>query len=240
MDREQSASSGADSAARLEDFKQACRLREESARQPGNSIHQAWHDLKECLHVIQIAGLLLKSKAADDDTRNVAEYLMSASGDMQQLLADLPDFARLEAGRETRSLSQFDVTHLCREVVDNLSAVAQAKGCILTLKPTPLTVQGDVTKLQRVVGNLIRYCIKYVKPGEIILAWRAQPANRWLLTLSAMPPKGGENEMSIPPERIGLTVARGFCKVLGGELTVELAPGGGVFRIELPMDYPAN
>src|SRR5690554_1431415 len=81
--------SDAEGIARMEELVPACRLREETVRHPTNSIHQGWHDLKESLHVIRVAGTLLKSKATDDEGRNIADFVMAASVDLNQLLNDL-------------------------------------------------------------------------------------------------------------------------------------------------------
>lgn len=233
MDR-QTPSSDAD-AARIADFLRACRLREESVRHPSNSIHQAWHDLKESLHVAQIASALLKTKATDDDGRNIAEFLLTATSDMQQHLADLPDYARLEAGRETRTISTFDAGALFREVADGVRRLAEAKGFTLTANSVPLSVRGDFTKVQRIAGNLLRYCVKHARPGEIVLAWKSAPPGKWTFRITAPAKAATEDAL---PNRIGLDVARGFCKVLDGTLNIDCSGGVVALQVELPIDYP--
>jgi len=222
----------------IDDLKRAFRLYEESARHPDNSIHQAWHDLKESLHVIRVAGTLLKAKAADEDARSVSDFLISASIDLQQLLTDLPDLARLEAKREVRRISTFDVAAMFREVVGSVGAAVQVKGVALHTASTELSVQGDFAKVQRIAENLIRYCLKHAHAARIDAAWQSEPAGRWSFTIRSAP-KSAEAGTPVLPERISLAVARSFCAVLDGSLKVEVAPTGVAIRVELPAIYPA-
>jgi len=222
----------------IDDLKAAFRLQEESARHPDNSIHQAWHDLKENLHVIRVAGTLLKAKAVDADARNVTEFLISASIDLQQLLTDLPDLARLEARREVCRIGPFDAAELFREVIGNVGAAVQCKGASLVTASQTLLVHGDRAKVQRIAENLIRYCLKHAHAARIDLTWEARPPTHWTFTVRSLA-KGADQALSVLPERISLSVARGFCAVLNGLLHTAVEPTGVVFRVELPIDYPS-
>jgi two-component system CheB/CheR fusion protein len=213
----------------------ACRLREESVRHPSNSIHQAWHDLKECLHVIQLSAMLLKSKAADADARNVTDYLSSASTDLQQVLNDLPDFARLEAGQEKRTIGRIDVAALLRDVGVNVQAAQQKFGTFVLRPGEPLLVAGDAGKVQRVAENVVRYAIKCLRPRLIELCWHAQPPSHWSFTVHASQDAG--DDKPVIPERIGLSVARGFCRILDGTLDIDTTNDSVTFRVTLPTDY---
>lgn len=223
----------AEGAARIEDLMRACRLREETVRHPSNCIHKAWHDLKESLHVIRVAGTLLKAKATDDDGRNIADFVTSASMDLNQLLNDLPDYARLEAQRENRNLSSFDVAAAFRDVAGNVRPALQVKGVAFKMEKNPsLSVRSDFTKVQRIAENLIRYCLKQGRPSQISVEWKMEPP-RWSFTIHAT----AVQDVTALSEPIGVAVARGFCQVLDGSLTIEAATNALVCRVELPLDY---
>jgi signal transduction histidine kinase len=195
--------------------------------------------MKESMHVIRVAGTLLQSKASDNDTRGIADFVVSASTDLHQMLLDLPDYARLEAGKETRTIGPVHVAALMRDVAEAVRPALQVKGGALrTDRVTALSVQGDFGKIRRIAENLVRYCLKHARPLEIELATQALPPDRWAFTVRST---GAPVENApILPERISLSVARGFCSVLDGTFKTELASGCITFRVELPASYPVS
>jgi signal transduction histidine kinase len=95
------------------------------------------------------------------------------------------DQARLEAGHERRQISHFDVAALLKEYCDTTRPLAAEKNLFLVAKgDTPLLVDGDPGKIQRIVQNLVLNALKVTERGGVKVTWEVREDERrpqWVL-----------------------------------------------------------
>ncbi len=180
------------SAARYADLQQseaASRVRElESALAQLQALEQAraesWrevaHDLRGRAHVIANAtAVLVRDDVPDQHRTRFSEMLRRGVQSLNTLLSDLMDQARLEAGQERRHITHFDVASLLKEFCDTTRPLAAEHNLFLVAKgPTPLMVEGDSAKVQRIVQNLVFNAIKATKQGGVQVIWQASDDER--------------------------------------------------------------
>ncbi len=104
----------------------------------------------------------------------------------QQLLTDLLDQARLEAGHERRKIREFDAASLIKEFCETTRTIAADRNLFLKCEgPAELMVEGDAPKVQRILQNLVLNALKVTQSGGIRVTWEAgdgpADANQWAL-----------------------------------------------------------
>ena len=178
---------------------------------------------------------------------------------MNQMIGQLLDFSRLEAGQETVEVAPFDAADLLRELVASAQSVADERPLTLqTEGPDRLPVTGDAVKVRRIAQNLILNALKYTPSGSVTVRWQAEGAGWWLgvddtgpglspalvrqlndsSNLGMIPPSGiGRSEGS--GEGIGLSIVKRLVVLLGARLSVEsTADTGTHFRVSFGKPFP--
>jgi signal transduction histidine kinase len=170
--------------ARLQQSEAATRLSElESAlaqlktleRDRAEAWREAAHDLRGRAHVIANAfAVITRDGVTEQHRTHFSEMLRRGVQSLNKLLTDLMDQARLEAGQERRDITHFDVAALLKEFCDANRPAAAEKNLFLIAKgPTPLLVDGDSGKIQRIVQNLVLNALKVTQHGGIKVTWEA-------------------------------------------------------------------
>ena len=175
---------------------------------------------------------------------------------LHDLLNDVLDFSRIEAGRLELECIPFAPASVAECAIAALLPRARAAGLTLRqeLAPgLPATVRGDPTRVRQVLFNLLSNAIKFTPCGEVVLALRVlggpeaggflrlefsvrdtgigiDPATQARLF---QPFTQGDSSMSrrYGGTGLGLVISRQLAEAMGGELTVDSAAGrGSVFR----------
>ena len=176
----------AEAAGRLRDLEQALAQLNELEVQRAALWHEAAHDLRGNLGVVTNAAAGLNKDAVPESTRTkFLTMLQKGAGSLHDLLTDLMNLARLEAGQERRSVSQFDAAKLLQDLCANHQSPARERGLRLDAEgPASLVVNGDSVKTIRIAQNLLLNALKYTERGAVRLIWGLedeQKGDRWIL-----------------------------------------------------------
>jgi signal transduction histidine kinase len=130
----------------------------------------------------------LNNEELQESERNqVAGILKRSVSSLHDMLNNLMELARLEAGHEKRTSSPFDAAALLSDVCLTMQPLAQAQGLLLRGEgPRTLLVEGDRAKVQRILQNLVLNALKYTQRGEIIVTWqtsRESDSKRWMISV---------------------------------------------------------
>ncbi|HIQ16978.1 MAG TPA: PAS domain-containing hybrid sensor histidine kinase/response regulator [Novosphingobium capsulatum] len=130
------------------------------------------HDIRQPL---QAMALLLRnlqqevhSKAALDTIASIRRSL----GSSMELLDDLLEFSRLDAGALRPEMGPIKIQSLFRGVLDSFSAEGQERGLRLVVRDTPLVGRSDPRLLTRILRNLVSNSFKFTQRGTILVAAR--------------------------------------------------------------------
>ncbi len=167
---------------------------------------EAWrraaHDLRGSVTVVRGATTLLSGEGGDglpEPIRvEVADMLSKSVASLHDMLNDLLSLARLEAGHELREISEFDAAELLRDFCTASQAAATDRGLYLKMSgPDELIVEGDKSKVLRIVQNLLLNALKYTPVGGVSVTWgfdTGRDTNRWTFSVQDTGPGIDENQ----------------------------------------------
>jgi signal transduction histidine kinase/AmiR/NasT family two-component response regulator len=172
-----------------------------------------------------------------------------------QILNDVLDISKIEAGKLELSYDAFDLEGLVRRTVATFADSAAAKGLTLTGTVSERACggwMGDAERLRQVLGNLVSNAVKFTDAGSITLtAERTSEGLAFLVrdTGIGMAPEAtpllfnkfsqvdDSNERRFGGTGLGLAICRELLEMMGGTITVESALGeGSAFRVRLPAE----
>jgi signal transduction histidine kinase len=165
---------------------------------------EAWrtaaHDLRGSVTVVKGATTLLQEAGGElsEPVRvEVADMLGKSVTSLHEMLTDLLSLARLEAGHEQRELTTFDAGSLLRDFCEASQTTAMDRGLFLKMEgPRTLPVEGDKTKVLRILQNLLLNAIKYTPHGGVTVTWgldRGRDTDRWTFSVQDTGPGIDEN-----------------------------------------------
>jgi signal transduction histidine kinase/CheY-like chemotaxis protein/HPt (histidine-containing phosphotransfer) domain-containing protein len=113
---------------------------------------------------------LLRETRLDETQRGYADTAYSSANVLLDLLNDILDLSKIEAGKMELEYIPFALTETIRTVIDLLRIRAEGKGLILRYLeegPLPPAVHGDPVRIRQILINLIGNAIKFTGSGRI-------------------------------------------------------------------------
>jgi two-component system, sensor histidine kinase len=214
------------------------------------------HDLRQPVHAIglYLAPLLQSQKEGRD--KQAVEGIYQSWQALDDLLSQVLDLTRMDAGNLQVELATVDLAPLVRGLVVQHSAAAEKKGIrMVAMVPPERYVLADLLMLKRVLSNLIDNAIKF-SPEDARIVVAARPVGRhWCVQVRDAGPgiawaeqaKVFEEFVQLNnPERdralgmgLGLAIAKRFVDMMNGRLNVRSAPGRGTcMSVLLPKVWP--
>ena len=173
----------AEAAGRMGDLQKALNSINEIERRRAALIHQAVHDLhNDVLGVSMAANALGQTSTTEANRVEFSRMLGQGVQSVQDMLGELMELARLEAGQERREITTFDASALIADLSNVSQSIAQERGLFLKVDGPPrLSVQGDSGRVRRLLQNLLMNALKYTEQGGITLSWGEEKKNWWLM-----------------------------------------------------------
>ncbi len=211
------------------------------------------HDLRSPLQVIKGHGNLLRTNAADADESWLA--IERACDIMEQLVQNMLELSRLEAGRLPVARIPFPVAEVVRRSHGAVSLAARAKALAIRMElgDPNLTMRSDPKRIEQILTNLLSNAVKYTTNGWIELVCRRTNGDVEFNVADTGPGMTPEElEIAFEPFKpgsagrgradshgLGLAICLKLTERLGGTLKVESEPGRGTrFSVRLPIELP--
>ncbi|WP_080239431.1 sensor histidine kinase [Spirosoma rigui] len=155
------------------------------ARQRGDLLRTTSHDLRSSFGVIQGATDLLGLASDSPDEREKSIEMLSRNlNAVREMILQLMDLARLEAGQEVAKLREVDVSRLIREQLIPYQQMADERGLVLLIDgPPDLLVMSDPILIQRILQNLILNAVRHTHNGFVSVSWSRENDSRWFLSI---------------------------------------------------------
>jgi signal transduction histidine kinase/ligand-binding sensor domain-containing protein len=157
---------------RFQDFEQL----EQASVNKSQFLRRMSHDLRSPMNAIIGYSRLLRRRLRDTiserDGRNLAN-IETSSGNLLNLINDILDLSRIEAGRVELSEQPFDVKKLADECADALESIVQDDVVLRRELDDVGVVNSDPDRLRQVVMNLLGNATKFTERGSITLSVRS-------------------------------------------------------------------
>ncbi len=163
---------------RTEELMQAKAAAESANAAKGRFLAIMSHELRTPMAGVLGVGELLLSSDLKAEQQRLMTTLMSSARTLLDLLNDILDFAKIEAGHIDLEDVDFSIRQVIDDVVEVLTPLASAKGNIIeTTVHESLTPaqRGDAKRYRQVLMNLVGNANKFTKQGRISIEVKALP-----------------------------------------------------------------
>jgi two-component system, OmpR family, sensor histidine kinase KdpD len=201
------------------------------------------HDLRTPLASAKAAVTSLRSRDVDWAAEDHDELLATADESLDRLthlVDNLLDMSRLQAGALSLFPRPVGLDEIVSRALDNLDPAA--RGITVDIPESLPEINVDPAILERVIVNLTENALRYSPPGQPPLLTASALGDRVeLRVVDRGPgiPEKDRDRMFVPFQRLGdtdnttgvglgLALSRGLTEAMGGTLTAEETPGGGL------------
>ncbi|BAZ41735.1 two-component hybrid sensor and regulator [Calothrix sp. NIES-4101] len=131
------------------------------------------HELRTPLNaILGFTQLMSRDTSLDREIQQNLAVINRAGEHLLSLINDILEMSKIEAGRSTLNLSNFDLIQLLEILKEMLQFRATAKNLALVFEYAhniPQYIQADANKLRQVLLNLLGNAIKFTKVGSVVL-----------------------------------------------------------------------
>jgi signal transduction histidine kinase/CheY-like chemotaxis protein len=215
------------------------------------------HELRTPLNaIIGVSEMLREDAEAAKQDLEPLDRVLGAGRHLLALINDILDLSKIEAGRMELQLGSFTLAPLIAGVVKTIEPLAakNANQVAVDCAAAIGTLYADQMRLRQALLNLLSNANKFTDHGTITIdARQTEEEGRGWVTISVADTGIGMtaeqmgklfqefSQADASTSRkyggtgLGLVISRRFCQMMGGDITVESAPGlGSTFTIRLP------
>ena len=220
------------------------------------------HELRTPLGAIQGFAEMVRAGvygSVSDKQDNALQRIERNAQRLLNIVNDLLDQARIEAGELSIHLEPFAPEALVEDLETTVGVLAEQKGLDMTIdidEDVPRPLYGDKDRLHQVLVNLTNNAIKFTDAGGVhVRVGRAngEYTSHWTMEVSDTGPgiSKKDQEMIFTPFRrvddsitrehtgvgLGLSIVKQLVELMDGEITLESEPGhGSTFAVILPLE----
>ena len=219
------------------------------------------HELRTPLNAIIGYSEMLLDEAKQNNHNMYIDDLhksISASKHLLNLINEVLDLAKIEAGKMETYISTVDIEYLINEIHSTIEPLVRQNNNTLVIQRDPdlHVFESDVTKVRQILINLLGNACKFTQNGKITLKVQSSMSHGKALIKFIVKDTGiGINEKileslfnpftqednsftrSYSGTGLGLSISQRLCHLLGGDIAVQSAKGkGSCFTITLPVN----
>jgi signal transduction histidine kinase len=180
----------------------------------------------------------------DPDQREYLDRIRRSQQHLLGIINDLLNFSRLEAGRVSFELQPMSLGEAARHVLPMIEPQANQRGLNVTIAPMrDEFANADPSKVEQILVNLLSNAVKFTEPGGTITVsqfhedgWSGVrvhdtgigiPQNKLEAIFEPFVQVGRTLNSTHEGTGLGLSISRELARAMGGDLTVDSAPGAG-------------
>lgn len=238
----------------------------ESNRLKSDFLANMSHELRTPLNsIIGFSDVLHDISSLTDKQRKYAANIQNSGKLLLNMINDILDLAKVEAGKMRVTPSSFQLESMVRAQCDMLHSLIDEKNMDLRIEATselPEVFQ-DQPKIQQILTNLLSNAIKFTPDGGLVTVSLGTVADRYFhITVKDTGVGIPESDFEIIFEKfrqsnavlknggltrqhsgtgLGLSIVKELCKLLGGEVRLSSQLGtGSTFQVILPIYYDVS
>ncbi|MEN5157445.1 hybrid sensor histidine kinase/response regulator [Achromobacter spanius] len=221
------------------------------------------HEIRTPLYGVLGTLQLLSLTALDEEQSQHLERMQSSSAILLQLISDVLDITKIEAGQLALEFSDFNPRELAEECTNAYAAMAEQKGLLLFCSvdtAVPEWMTGDAVRIRQILSNLLSNAIKFSDSGHVIVRLTVAQvlADKTSLRLQVVDtgigiPQEAQPQLFVPFYQIdsgshtvrgagiGLSICERLAGLMGTSIRVTSELGlGSSFTVDLPLRVAAG
>ena len=230
---------------------------EQASRYKSDFLANMSHELRTPLNSSLILAKLLADNPTDNLTEEQVKYaqtIQSSGNDLLNLINDILDLSKIEAGHVEIRPEAITVERLANNLRQLFQPVAQEKKLdfVVEVAPEcPAGIETDVQRLEQVLKNLLSNAFKFTEAGQIRLLIHRAPEGQIAFSVSdtgigiaeeqqqgvfeAFHQADGTISRKYGGTGLGLSISRQLVRLLGGSIDLKSKQGqGSTFTITIP------
>lgn len=233
---------------------------EEASNTKSEFLANMSHEIRTPLNGIMGMLQLMQSSSPSPRQNEYIGAAMQASKRLNNVLSDILDLARVEAGKLSIQNTEFGPAEILQQTYDMFNLTSRQTGINLKLNITqnfPAKIIGDSLRLQQVLSNVVGNALKFTEQGSIQIEATKLPLSpagksRLLFIISDTGPGIPQNKLGKLFESftqaskgytrehqgvgLGLAICKKLVSLMGGSISVESKEGeGSSFYISIPF-----
>ncbi len=216
------------------------------------------HEIRTPLNTIFLTLDMLRESDLGAEQKSCLTMAKSSSRSLHRLVNDLLNLSKIESGQIDFERIPFNLHLVLRQILAPFLGRAKAKGVSFAIEiapDVPEAVEGDPTRIEQVIGNLVDNAVKFTVAGSVKVSVSLRAEER---SVAGEPGRGKvplriavhDTGIGLTPEQksrifddfaqadesttrkyggtgLGLAIARRLVGLMEGRLGVETRPGGG-------------
>jgi CheY-like chemotaxis protein/HPt (histidine-containing phosphotransfer) domain-containing protein len=193
---------------------------------------------------------VLERQGLGDDQLPLVATMRDSAQALVRIIDDVLDFSKIEAGRLELEATAFSLSELVAGAIDTLRPQANAKGLAIAAEIEPGSndaLVGDPTRIRQILFNLLSNAVKFTQHGEIVVRAGTAPLGDGQTRVTLAVKDTGIGLDAAQQARLfepfsqadssttrryggtglGLSIVRRLAQLMGGDVSVESAPGEG-------------
>ncbi|MEZ2237241.1 ATP-binding protein [Microcoleus sp.] len=246
-------------------LQEALHKAEAASRAKSTFLANMSHELRTPLNAIIGYSEILEEEALEAGFEGLipdTQKIQTAGKHLLNLINDILDLSKIEAGRMELYLEDFHLGNLVEEVVATLYPLVEKNRNQLQVCSSPDlgVMYADLTKVRQILFNLLSNALKFTQEGTVVISATREltDGTEWIYLRVAdtgigMSPQQQEGlfEPFIQGDAsttrkyggtgLGLAISRLFCQMMGGDITIESELGvGSTFTVQLKAKVDAS
>lgn len=249
---------------RTRELADATRKADAASRAKSEFLANISHEIRTPMNAIIGLVHLLREHTPDPELQEGIRGIEVSANQLLDLVNDVLDLSKVEAGRLSLEEGEFDVRQLVADVVAVCRKSASAKGLtiqILVNEAVPTRLRGDRLRISQILLNLVTNAVKFTPRGRVELRvdpapaadghrnFRFQVQDTGIGIAAEDLPRLFEPFEQVGPRTtgrvtgsgLGLSISRRLVHLMGGRMDVRSQLGrGSVFSFDLPLSEPES
>jgi len=216
------------------------------------------HEIRTPLNAIIGINSLLVERMDPGELKELARDSMAAANNLLDIISDVLDISKIEAGKLEIVKVPFDPRMLINQLERMFSAMVREKGLVFDVSLStglPKYLLSDPARIQQIGVNLLSNALKFTKQGTVRLRLSGTPLDDVTVLLELRVSDSGKGILPENLDRVfspfvqedlsttrtyggtglGLAISRHLVEMLGGFISVESQVGeGSVFICKIP------
>lgn len=217
------------------------------------------HEIRTPMHAILGYAELLKDQICSDEGRLYLNSIQKAGGALMNLLNDILDLSKIEAGKLEIQTSFVEVRKIIEDVRDLFALKAEEKGIKLSVNidsRLPSVLQLDEMRFRQILFNLVGNAVKFTQEGSVAINVEVTkfsednttldmltsvrdtgigiPESQYAAIFEPFKQQDGQSTKKYGGSGLGLSISKRLAELMGGTIHVTSMPGKGTkFSVEM-------